>query len=120
MYDNHLIIYVPTYIVLHPVIAESPKSVITPLSTTATFKCVGQGYGYVRVTWEKRNTDILLPNKTKIDTIYTADHHIISILTIPTVEVEDEGIYQCVYMNSKATTYSYFARLNIGSKLQHT
>lgn len=70
--------------VLPPVIAESPKNVIIRLSSTATFKCIGQGYGYVTVIWEKRNTDVPLPNKININTFY-ASNHIVSILTIPLV-----------------------------------
>ena len=104
------------YTVLPPVIAESPKNVITRLSSTATFKCIGQGYGYVRVIWEKRNTDVPLPNKININTFY-ASNHIVSILTIPSVQFEDEGVYQCVYVNSRGVTYSYYAELDIGSKL---
>ena len=104
------------YTVLPPVIAESPKNVIIRLSSTATFKCIGQGYGYVTVIWEKRNTDVPLPNKININTFY-ASNHIVSILTIPLVQFEDKGVYQCVYVNSRGVTYSYFAELDIGSKL---
>lgn len=104
-------------IVLHPVIAESPKNVIAPLLSTAIFKCIGQGYGFVWVVWEKRNTDSPLPSKTNIITTYSSNN-IISTLTIPIVQVEDEGLYQCAYVNSKGITYSYFARLDIGSKSQ--
>ena len=106
------------YLVLPPAIAESPRDMVAPLSSTATFKCTGQGYGYVRIIWEKRNTDNPLPSKTNIDT-YTFNHHIISLLTIPLVHYEDEGIYQCVYVNSRGTMYSYPARLDVGSKLYH-
>ena len=118
MYNNVPIVTMFSfmYLVLPPTIAESPRDVITPLSSTATFKCIGQGYGYVRIIWEKRNTDNPLPTKTNIDT-YTFNHHIISILIIPSVHYEDEGIYQCVYVNSRGATYSYPARLVVGSKL---
>lgn len=107
------------YIVLHPIISESPKNVIVPLLSTATFKCIGQSFGFVRVVWEKRNTGSPLPSKTNVNTTYRLND-IISTLTIPTVQVEDEGVYQCAYVNSKGITYSYFARLDIGSKSYYT
>ena len=116
---NNIIYLLFTYIVLHPIISESPKNVITPLLSTATFKCIGHGFGFVRVVWEKRNTNSPLPNKTSVNTTYRLND-IISTLTIPIVQVEDEGIYQCVYVNSKGITYSYFARLDIGSKSHYT
>ena len=108
-----------TYIVLHSIISESPKNIIAPLLSTATFKCIGQGFGFVRVVWEKRNTDSPLPIKTSVNTTYRLND-IISTLTIPIVQVEDEGLYQCAYVNSKGITYSYFARLEIGSKSHYT
>ena len=116
MYKMYLLWkYFLIYVVLPPAIAESPNDVITPLLSTVTFKCIGQGYGYVRVTWEKRNSGNPLPSKMNIDT-YILNHHIISILTIPSVQFEDEGIYQCVYVNSRGATYGYPARLDVGSK----
>ena len=103
-------------LVLYPVIIQSPKNVITPLLSTAMFVCVGQGYGYVSVNWEKRNTNKSLPKKIKIRTTYTSNHEIISTMTIPSVRHQDGGIYQCIFVNSIGPAYSNFARLKIGSK----
>ena len=107
-------------LVLYPVIIQSPKNVITPLSSTATFTCVGQGYGFVSVTWKRRNTAKAIPRKSKINNTYTLNHYIVSTLTIPSVRTRDKGIYQCVYVNSKGPAYSNFAILQIGSKDYHT
>ena len=108
-----------TSLALYPVIIESPKNVLTPLLSTALFTCIGQGYGYVSVTWKKRNTNNPLHKKIKAHTIYTSNHHIISTLTVPSVKNKDAGTYQCVYVNSIGSAYSNFATLKIGGKHVH-
>ena len=72
------------------------------------------------VIWKKRNTNQSMKKEIKIDTTYKLNHHIVSTLTIPSVQVKDEGIYQCVYKNSKGKVYSNLARLEIGSKKHQT
>jgi len=101
------------------VLSLLPEDVITPKTTTAVFKCVGQGYGYVTVIWEKRSIfEQQLPQKVLINTTYTFTHDIVSTLTIPNVQNSDEGAYQCVYINSAGEVLSNVVKLICGSKLK--
>ena len=99
-----------------PRIIEHPMNVTVPWGGTATFKCVGQGYGNIDVSWLRglRN----LRQKSNVTTIVTS-YNITSILTIPDLNNRDERNYICVYNNSGGPTRSNAGRLTIGSKCSH-
>ena len=90
--------------------------VIVPGGGTAMFKCVGQGYGYVDVSWFRGSGN--LRRKSNVTTIVTS-YNITSILTIPDVNNKDERNYVCIYNNSAGLTRSNAGRLTIGSKGSH-
>ena len=88
--------------------------VTAPVTQTAIFVCVGQGYGLVDVSWFRVGRRPL-PNKSIFTTIVTSDN-ITSILTIPDIINNDEGRYRCRYNNSGGVTDSVRRRLTIGGK----
>ena len=93
--------------------------VTTPVTQTAMFECVGQGYGLVDVSWfsSARNSLGSPPDKSIFTTIVTSDN-ITSILTIPDIINNDEGRYRCRYNNSGGVTDSSQRRLTIGGKCE--
>ena len=88
-----------------------------PVTQNATFVCVGQGYGFVDVSWFRirGGNERSLLGKSIVTTIVTPDN-ITSILTIPDLRDRDGGRYRCRYNNSGGETDSTRARLTIGSK----
>ena len=99
-----------------PRIIEHPMDVIVPGGGTAMFKCVGQGHGYVDVSWLRGLKN--LRQKSNVTTIVTS-YNITSILTLPDLNNRDERDYICVYNNSEGPTHSIAGRLTIGSKCSH-
>ena len=91
--------------------------VTAPVTQTAMFVCVGQGYGLVDVSWfsSGRNSLRSLPDKSIFTTIVTSDN-ITSILSIPDIINNDEAHYRCRYNNSGGVTDSGQRRLTIGGK----
>ena len=90
-----------------------------PVIQNATFVCVGQGYGFVDVSWLRfrRGSKRSLPGKSIVTTIVTPDN-ITSTLTIPDLRNRnsDRGDYLCRYNNSGGETDSTMATLTIGGK----
>ena len=88
-----------------------------PVTETAIFVCVGQGYGLVDVNWVRliRNDERPLRSKSTVTTVVTHDN-ITSILTIPDLEDGDGRDYRCIYNNSGGESHSNNATLTIGSK----
>jgi len=92
----------------------------SPVTETAEFECVGQGYGFVDVRWlrRKNSREQSPPGKATVFTMVTPDNvtTITSILTIPDLIDGNRGTYWCVYYNSRGETASKTAELAIGSK----
>ena len=87
-----------------------------PATQNATFVCVGQGYGFVDISWVRmRSMERPLRSKSIVTTTVTSDN-ITSILTIPDLRNNDGRQYRCRYINSGGQTDSRPARLTIGSK----
>ena len=91
--------------------------VASPATLNALFVCVGQGYGFVYVSWFRgsRNSERSPPDNSVVTTMVTSDN-ITSILTIPNLRGRDEGRYRCKYNNSGGETEGAPARLTVGSK----
>ena len=91
-----------------------------PVTQTAMFACVGQGYGYVNVAWArgKRNNEKVVKAKSRVTTMVTPDNitTITTILTIPNVNDRDGRHFRCIYNNSGGETHSTIAKLTIGGK----
>ena len=91
-----------------------------PVTQTATFVCVGQGYGFVSVRWIRggRSSEQTPPSKSIVTTMVTPDNitTITSMLTIPDLRGRDRECYRCRYNNSGGDTDSVIARLTIGCK----
>ena len=102
-----------------PRITEQPMDVMQPVTETAMFICVGQGYGFVDVNWVRINrqnrNEIALRQKSVVNTVVSPDN-ITSVLTIPRLENKDGRDYRCIYSNSQGDTRSNNATLTIGSK----
>ena len=100
-----------------PRIIEHPMDVELPVTETAVFVCVGQGYGLVDVNWVRktRNDERLVQSKSTMATMVTHDNTT-SILTIPDLEDRDGRDYRCIYNNSGGETHSNNATSTIGSK----
>ena len=88
-----------------------------PVTQNATFVCVGQGYGFVDVSWFRgaRSSERPPLGRSIVTTMVTPDN-ITSILTIPELRDRDGGRYRCRYNNSGGETDSNVAILTIGSK----
>ena len=105
-----------------PRIIEHPMDIIVPVTETVVFVCVGQGYGFVDVNWQRirigQSRERPPPDKSTVITMVTPDNvtTITSILTIPDVTDRNRGDYWCVYSNNVNETRSNIARLAIGSK----
>ena len=103
-----------------PRIIEHPKNITVPLEQTAVFVCVGQGYGFVEVNWNRaRNNKVRpLPGKSAVVTKVTSDDitTITSTLTLPDLASGHRGNYWCEYSNNVSETLSYIGQLTIGSK----
>ena len=97
-----------------PKIIVRPMNITVPATQNATFLCVGQGYGFVDVSWNS-GTRRTLRERSIITTIVTSDN-ITSMLTIFDVRGRDEGHYRCRFSNSGGSTNSNRARLTIGSE----
>ena len=96
-----------------PRIIVQPMDVTRPITQNAMFTCVGEGYGFVIVSWLRGSKK--LEEKSIVTTTVTPDN-ITSILTIPDLEDADGRRYRCIYNNSGGPTRSDRARLAIGSK----
>ena len=100
-------------------------SITQPVTQTAVFVCVGQGYGLVDVSWVRLKIDNEKPralrSKSIVTTMITPDNitTIISSLTIPNLKDNDGKRYRCTYNNSVGEMHSNPARLTIGSKCSH-
>ena len=96
--------------------------ITVPGGGTATFVCVGQGYGLVDVMWFRGNIRRTNPppERSTVTTMITADNiTIISILIVPDVNDDTDytpKTYRCRYSNSQGHTDSMIARLTIGCK----
>ena len=99
-----------------PRIIERPMDITVPGGGIAMFKCVGQGYGYVDISWLRGSRN--LRQKSNVTTIVTS-YNITSILTIPDLNDRDERNYFCIYNNSGGQTRSRGGKLTIGSKCSH-
>ena len=105
-----------------PRIIEHPMDVTIPVTETAVFVCVGQGYEFVDVYWRRiRIRDYrerYPPSKSTVTTMVTPDNitTITSILTIPDITDSNRGDYWCVYSNNNGGRRSNIAQLAIGSK----
>ena len=96
-----------------PRIIVQPMDITVPATQNATFVCVGQGYGFVDVSWSgNRRT---LRERSIITTKITSDN-ITSMLTIFDARGRDEGTYRCRYNNSGGIRNGDRARLTIGSE----
>ena len=95
-------------------------NITIPAGSNITFKCVGQGYGFVDVSWVigRGDNERFPHNKSTVTTMATPDNitAITSILTIPYVNDGDGRNFRCIYRNSIGEMYSATARLTIGSK----
>ena len=89
--------------------------VIVPVTETAVFACVGQGYGLVNVVWFRGNfnSERYPPGRSTVTTMVTPDDitTITSILAIPNVSDSTPNRYRCRYSNSEGETDSNIARL---------
>ena len=98
-----------------PRIIEHPMDVELPVTQTAMFACVGQGYGYVDVMWFRGNRDRSPPGSSTVTTENNFTT-ITSILTIPDVNDYTPSRYRCRYSNNEGETNSNTARLSIEGK----
>ena len=93
-----------------------------PVTQTAVFICVGQGYGFVDVSWirvKNNNEEIPIPSKSIVTTMATPDN-ITSNLSIPRLkDSDDQRRYKCIYSNSGGKMDSNLVTLTIGSKFTH-
>ena len=96
-----------------PRIIVQPVDKTIPPAHNATFVCVGQGYGFVDVSWDRNRRTF--QGRSIIITIVTSDN-ITSMLTIFDARGRDEGTYRCRYSNSGGIVNSNRVRLTIGSK----
>ena len=103
-----------------PRIIEHPMDIEFLVTQTAVFKCVGQGYGLVDVSWLRKinNTERSIPSKSTVITLVSSDNitTITSSLIISDLNDSKRGNYWCVYINSAGETHSALAELTIGSK----
>ena len=101
-----------------PRIIVHPMDVTRPVTENATFVCVGQGYGFVDVSWvrlARNGNERFLRDKSIVTTMVTPGN-ITSILTIPDLENRDRRRYFCRYINSGGQTDSNQTTLTIRSK----
>ena len=91
-----------------------------PPTQNATIVCVGQGYGFVDVSWFRfrRGNERFLPRKSIVTTMVTPNN-ITSVLTISDLRNSDRGDYWCRYNNSGGDTNSTRATLTIGGNCLH-
>ena len=108
------------YLVPPPRIIQDPMDTTDPVTQAAMFVCVGQGYGFVNVSWI-RAKDKPLREKSIVTTMVTPDNitTITSNLTIRDLKDSDGGKYRCIYNTSAGEIHSRLARLTIGSKCLH-
>ena len=94
--------------------------ITVPVTQTAVFVCVGQGYGNVDVMWFRGSSNRSPPGRSTVSTIVTPDNitTVTSILTIPNVNDNSPSRYRCRYSNSEGETDSSIAELTIGGKHQ--
>ena len=102
-----------------PRIIVHPMSITLPVTANATFVCVGQGYGFVNVSW--RSGGLMRGRSVPADlvtTMVTPDNitTITSTLTIPDLRDNNGGRYRCRYSNNGGDTDSKRNRLTIGSE----
>ena len=92
--------------------------VTVPVTETAMFMCIGQGYGYVEVMWLRGRNEDSLPIRSTVTTMVIPDNYttITSILTIPDVNDNTPNRYRCRYSNSEGETDSNTARLTTVGK----
>ena len=107
-----------------PRIIEHPMDTTVPITKTAEFVCVGQGYGFVDAIWirGKPHKRTPPPSKSIVTTMVTPDNitTFTSILTIPDLEDNDDNKnYRCMYNNSGGETRSNPARLTIESRCSY-
>ena len=101
-----------------PRIIEHPMDVTVPVTQTAVFVCVGQGYGYVDVMWFRGSSNRSPSARSTVTTMVTEDNitTITSTLTIPDVNDNIPSRYRCRYSNSEGEIDSNIVRLTIGGK----
>ena len=108
------------YLVSSPRIIEHPLDIEILVTQTAVFKCVGQGYGFVDVSWLRtlNNSEQSIPSKSIVTTMVSSDNitTITSSLIISNLADSKRGNYWCVYINSAGETHSAIAELTIESK----
>ena len=118
---NYYVISLVKYLVPPPRIIEHPMNITQPVTHTAVFVCVGQGYGLVDVSWVRIADDKEKSPRGKsiVTTMVTPDNiiTITSNFTIPNLNNKDgRDNYKCIYSNSEGEISSYIANLTIGSK----
>ena len=108
------------YLVPPPRIIEHPTNTTVPVTQTAVLVCVGQGYGFVDVSWHRtiKSNEQSIPSKSIVTTMVSSDDitTIISSLTIPDLADSHRGSYWCVYSNNGGETHSGIAELATRSK----
>ena len=100
-----------------PIIIKHPMDQTIPINETAMFVCVGQGYGFVSVSWliGRGNNERFPPDKATVTTMVTL-HNITTILIIPDITDEDGKNFRCKYDNMGGESKSNIAKLILESK----
>ena len=103
-----------------PRIIKQPVDTMRLATQNATFVCVGQGYGFIDISWIRgvRINERPPPSKSIVTTVITPDS-ITNTLIIPKLRDRDKGRYKCRFVNSAGGTDSYRALLSIESKCLH-
>ena len=101
-----------------PRIIKQPMDITVPVTETAVFVCVGQGYGNIDVMWFRGSGNRSPPGRSTVTTMVTEDDNttITSTLAIPDVNDNIPSRYRCKYSNSEDETDSRIATLTIGGK----
>ena len=107
-----------------PRIIEQPMDITRPVTEDAMFTCVGQGYGFVDVSWyrERANrnpVEIRGIGRSSYNIMVTPDH-ISSTLTISDLLNRDERNYWCRFDNNIGHVLSRFTALTIGGNIIST
>ena len=106
-----------------PYVESALRIVAQPTDTSAAapfgalFKISIQVYGYLTINWYKNNKTPV-PEKAYL-TLISSVNETTSILTIPTVTIEDIGMYYCVVWANDMAVRSHSASLFLAGKNMH-
>ena len=106
--------YMYRYVYIHYVV-DIPRFVTHPTNVSAAapfsalFSCSVQAYGYLNITWYRRNRK-LVPKKA-YSILLPSANETKSILTIPNVTIEDVDVYCCLMWAGRITVKSLDANL---------